>query len=75
MDKTRKVYIDSSYKTKDSVSNSDFEFEIEALDLPDNTMCYIDDIPIPHSWYSIEDFNNKFTQIGFIMTHKPQGLF
>ena len=22
-------------------------------------MCYIDDISIPHSWYTIEDFNNK----------------
>ena len=31
----------------------------EALDLPDNTVCYIDDISIPHSWYTIEDFNNK----------------
>ena len=48
------------YKNDDSVRNSDFEFELnEALDLPDNTVCYIDDISIPHSWYSIEDFNNK----------------
>ena len=30
----------------------------EALDLPDNTVCYIDDISIPHSWYTIEDFHN-----------------
>ena len=60
MDKIKKVYIDSRYKTNDSVSNSDFKFELkEALDLPDNTVCYIDDISIPHSWYSIEDFNNK----------------
>ena len=22
-------------------------------------MCYIDDISIPHSWYTVEDFNNK----------------
>ena len=59
MDKNKKVYIDSRYKSSDSVSNSDFKFEInEALDLPDNTYCYIDDICIPHSWYSIEDFNN-----------------
>ena len=37
-----------------------FQFELqEALDLPDNTVCYIDDISIPHSWYTIEDFNNK----------------
>ena len=41
-------------------SNSDSKFELkEALDLPDNMVCYIDDISIPHSWYNIEDFNNK----------------
>ena len=59
MDKNKKVYVDSIYKTSDSVSNSDFKFEInEALDLPGNTYCYIDDICIPHTWYTLEDFNN-----------------
>ena len=44
MDKIKEVYIDSKYKTNDSVSISDFEFELkEALVLPDNTACYIDD--------------------------------
>ena len=61
MDKVKKVYIDSRYKTNDSVSNSDFKFEIkEVLDFPDHTVCYIDDICIPHTWYSIEDSNNTF---------------
>ena len=59
MDNNKKVYVASRYKASDSVSNSDFKFEInEALDLPDNTYCYIDDICIPHTWYTIEDFNN-----------------
>ena len=59
MDNNKKVYVDSRYKTSDSESNSDFKFEInEALDLPDNTYCYIDDICIPHTWYTVEDFNN-----------------
>ena len=45
MDKIKKVYVDSRYKSNDSVCNSDFKFELkEALDLPDNTVCYIDDI-------------------------------
>ena len=35
-----------------------FELQ-EALDLPGNTVCYIDDLSITHSWYTIEDFNNK----------------
>ena len=60
MDKIKKVYIDSRYKTSDSISNSDFKFELkEQIDIPDNTVCYIDDISIPHSWYTVEEYNNK----------------
>ena len=41
-----------------------FKFELkEALDLPDNTVCYIDDISIPHTWRTIESHNNKFYTI------------
>ena len=36
-----------------------FEIKREALDIPENTVCYIDDTTIPHSWYSTEDLNNK----------------
>ena len=61
MDKVKKVYVDSRFRTNDSVSNSDFKFEFkEALDLPDNTVCYVDDICIPHTWRTIESYNNKF---------------
>ena len=60
MDKIKKVYVDSRYKSNDSVRNSDFKFEFkEALDLPDNTVCYIDDISIPHTWYTIEENMNN----------------
>ena len=60
MDKIKKIYVDSRYKTSDSVSNSDFKFELkEQIDVPDNTVCYIDDISIPHSWYTVENYNNK----------------
>ena len=60
MDKVKKVYIDSRYKSNDSVSNSDFKFDLkEGLDLPDNTVCYIDDISIPHTWYTIEENLNN----------------
>ena len=27
--------------------------------LPDNTVCYIDDISIPHTWYTIEENLNN----------------
>ena len=61
MDKLKKVYVDSRYKSNGCVSNSDFKFELkEALDLPDNTVCYIDDMSIPHTWYTIEEhLSNK----------------
>ena len=60
MDKIKKIYVDSRYKTSDSLSNSDFKFELkEQIDVPDNTVCYIDDISIPHSWYTVENYNNK----------------
>ena len=60
MDTTNKVYIDSECKTNGGVSNSDFKFELnESLDLGDNTMCYIGDISIPHTWYTVEGCNNK----------------
>ena len=59
--KIKKVYIDSRYRTNDSTSDTDFKFELkQSIDLPENCSCYIDDIQIPHSWYSVEDYNNKF---------------
>ena len=32
----------------------------EPFDLHDNTVCYVDDICIPHTWRTIESHNNKF---------------
>ena len=60
MYKIKKAYVGSRFRTRDSNSDSDFKFELkEALDLPDNTVCYIDDISIPHTWRTIESHNNK----------------
>ena len=60
MDKVKKVYVDSRFRNTDSASNSDFKYELkEALELPDNTVCYVDDISIPHTWRTIESHNNK----------------
>ena len=57
----KKAYVDSRFRTRDSNSDSDFKFELkEPLDLPDNTVCYVDDISIPHTWRTIESHNNKF---------------
>ncbi len=58
----KKIYIDTKYKTKDSISNSHFKIELpQTLLMPDNTVFYIDDISIPHSWYSLSNgINNTF---------------
>jgi len=59
--KIKKVYIDSRYRTNDSKSDTDFKFELkQSIDLPDRCCVYIDDIQIPHTWYSVEAYNNKF---------------
>ena len=64
MDKIKKVYVDSRYRTNDSDSNSGFKFGLnQALDLPDNTVCYVDDISIPHARRTVESHNNKFFTI------------
>ena len=60
MCKINKVYTDSRYNTSDSISNSDSKLEIkERLDQSDNTVCYIDDVSIPHTWYTMETYNDQ----------------
>ena len=51
----RKIYIDSRMKTRDSVSNSDFRFQLgKSVFMPkDSTFC-IDEVNIPHSWSTVE---------------------
>ena len=61
MGEIKKAYVDSKLRTRDSNSDGDFKLELkEPLDLPDNTVCYVDDISIPHTWGTIESHNNKF---------------
>ena len=61
MDNIEQTYVESRFRTRDSNSDSDFKFELkEPLDLPDNTVCYVDDISIPHTWRTIESHNHKF---------------
>ena len=52
----RKIYIDSRYATKDSVSSSNFKVELPiTAQMPDNTVFYVADVCIPHSWKTIEE--------------------
>ena len=57
----KKLYIDTKYKSRESVSNSNFKIDLpQTLYFPDNSVFYIDDISIPHSWYTIEqNVNDK----------------
>ena len=56
----KKVYIDTRFKTEDSISHSDFFIELpRSLNVPDNTICYITDIVIPVSWHTVDARNNK----------------
>ena len=60
----KKVYIDSRFKTKGSVSNSHFKYElVESLQLPDNTVCYVDDVIIPHSYFNISDNDTLYVRV------------
>ena len=52
----------SKYKTPNSISTSDFSIQLpETLYMPDNSVFYVSDVCIPHSWYTIEQgINDKF---------------
>ena len=59
----KKVYIDNRFRTKGSISTSDSQYELtEYIQLPDKTVCFIDNIIIPHAWYNIDD-NNKYIYV------------
>ena len=54
----KKIYVDSKYQTPDSISDSNFKFQLsQSATLPDDTSFFISDVCIPHSWYTISDFN------------------
>ena len=45
----KKVYVNSRYKTADSVSDSNFKFELPyVLTMPHNAIFYITDVCIPN---------------------------
>ncbi len=59
----RKIYVDSRFKTADSVSNSNFRYELkEAVQLPDKCAMMVDDIIVPFSWFNIGE-DNKYLYV------------
>ena len=56
-----KIYIDSRFKTKESISDSNFSVDLpESVELGEGTGCVVTDITIPHTWYNISTNNNRF---------------
>ena len=57
---TNKIFIDSRFKTPESVSDSDFTIELpENVELPDFTGGIVTDITLPHTWYNVSSNNNR----------------
>ena len=66
----KKMYIDTRFKTLDSLSDSNFWIELpRSLNVPDDCVCYIDDIFIPVSWSTVDARNNKL-DLDIQMTEK-----
>jgi len=57
----KKLYVDSKYKVEKGNDNSNFTIALhENITFGDNTIMYIDDVTIPHTFWSIEEgYNDK----------------
>jgi len=57
----KKIFVDTKYMTSDSPSTSNFKMQLpRSIELPDHTSMFINNICIPHSWYTVEEnFNDK----------------
>ena len=50
------IYCDTKFRRFDSKSTSYFKIDLpETIKLPDNCVCYIDDVSIPRTWYTVEE--------------------
>ena len=53
-----KVYVDSRLRASGTSSNFTFELA-ESITLPKGSVCYVDNIQVPHSWYTARVGRNK----------------
>ena len=72
----KKVYVNTKYRTPDSKSSSDFKIQLrESFEVPENTICQVHEISIPHSWYSINTNNqNLYFRHQVLPPSTPQGI-
>ena len=55
----KKIYIDTRFKSVNSNSNSDFSFQLARnMKMPKKCVFWIEDVVIPHTWYTIEENMN-----------------
>ena len=67
----KKIYVDSKYKTPDSKSDANFKFQLpQTCYMPDDTKFFISDVAIPHTWYTVNDFNRKL----YLRTYNTNAL-
>lgn len=56
----KKIYIDSRFRTKNSISETDFSVELpRSFNVPDGVVAHIDDLVIPVSWSTIDERNHN----------------
>jgi len=56
----QKIYIDSRFKLPSSESNSNFRVELNnVVEFDAGTRCYLSNVIIPNTWYTIEDNNDR----------------
>jgi hypothetical protein len=71
--KLKKIYVDTRYRTLDSVSTSNFKIELPySVVLPDNSTFQLTDICIEHSWLTVETGINDTIYIRALSYAGPQ---
>ena len=80
----RKLLIDSRFRNADSVSSTDFQFELNrSITLPRKCVAFVTDIHLPHSWYNVDDhahrlfwmerfFDAQHTTLPALRVHKAE---
>ena len=70
----KKIYVDSQYKLPESLTSSSFKIELPfSVTMPHNAIFTVDEICIPHAWYSIEkDIHDKLYLYDMDMTSRER---
>ena len=56
----KQIYMFTIFKTEDSKSDSDFTIELPTtINIPDDTLAYINDIMLPVSWTTADEITNN----------------